>query len=528
MPDQWDWSVATTYEFRTKRILARFRYRFVRELFDFSMVQAIEFLEKRRDEIDLVLGSDPRRADNVTTVTGVFRKARGAGVDRLSEFMEQARTRGCAADFVRRAGISVADLKTTTVEIDYYILPTQKSLRLLIPKTDTTRNAHIDKLVEHGLGNNLALLDAARTAAERTELSRKTGIPADDLLDLVHRADMGRQHCMASMVGDHYAAGYNTMATFRAVEIEDARAGGIDLGRVLYARTRPRVLEDVPELPMPELTQCKAKPRRAGCGNNCSPCTGPWGGVFEKCVRHNRVPSCAHCSAFPCDAYDGRRDTTHLEEVRSGLTLQHIVAMKQLRPQRPPVVAFPEDIKLPTRGKDVLRHVHNLLAAARRVTSGNSYARRLQMDFTRRHVFDVLWCLAHHGEFVSEPTAHLYLRKGNCRRNGQRMPDPHAHVFERLSLPGVTVEEKQSPGQARRRVDDDEARLFVDSSAGGRDALRMLRRFADALCRQHGEPEWKGHCRWKGEAFQRFATADGACMEARIGRRESVVTDLGQ
>ena len=512
MPEQWDWTAATTYEFRTKRIQARFRYRFVRELFNFTTAQAIDFLEKRGREIDLVLGTDPRRTENVATITGVFRQAAAAGVARLSEFMDQVLDRECAAAFVERAGIAVEGLKTALVEIDYMMLPTQKSMRLLVQKSDTTRNVQIDRLVEHGLGNNLALLDAARTAVDRTELARTTGIPESDLLDLVHRADMSRQHCMSRMVGDHYATGYDTMAKFRAADIEKARAAGVDLGRILYARTRPVVLQDVPQTPVPELTGRQAEPRRAGCGNHCTPCTGPWGCVFEKCVRHNRVPSCAHCSAFPCDAYDGRRDATHLEEARAGLTPEQIVAMKPLRPERPPIVAFPVDIELPAAERDALRHVHGLLVAARQITSGSSSARRLQMDFTRRHMLGVLWCLAHHGEFVPEPTAHLYLRKGNCRRDGQRMPDPHARVFERLSLPGVTVEERQSPGKARRRVEDDECRLFLNASAGGGAALRMLRHFADALCQRHGVPEWKGQRRWRGEAFQRFAAADVTCL----------------
>ena len=512
MPDPWDWTAATTYEFRTRRIRARFRYRFVSELFDFTMEQAVSFLEKRREEIDLALGADPRRAENVARITGVLRKADVAGACRLSELMDQVRTRECAGEFVNKADIAIDDLKTTLVELDYTILPTRKSLRLLVAKSDTTRNAHIDKLVEHGLGNNLALLDAARTAADRAELARTTGIPESDLLDLVHRADMGRQHCMARMVADHYDAGYNTMATFRAADIEEARATGIDLGRVLYARTRPFVLQDVPLPPVPNLTGRKAKPRRDGCGNHCSPCTGPWGCAFEKCVRRNRVPSCAHCSAFPCDAYDGRKDAAHLIKVRTTLGAEQIVPIKPLRPERPPIAGSPDSARLPAATRHAVRHAHSLLVAARRVTSGNSHARRLQMDSTRRHVFDVLWCLAHHGELVPEPTPHLYLRKGNCRRDGQRMPDPHAHVFERLSLPGVTVDERQSPGKARRRVDHDECRLFLSASTGGSEGLRALRRFADALCQRYGEPEWKGHGRWKGEAFQRFVAADVTCM----------------
>ena len=137
--------------------------------------------------------------------------------------------------------------------------------------------------------------------------------------------------------------------------------------------------------------------------------------------------------------------------------------MRPLRPERPLIVGFPENLKLRAAEKGALRHVHNLLVAARQTTSGSSYARRKMMDFARRHVFDVLWCMAHHGEFIAEPAPHLYLRKGTCKSEGQRMPDPHAHAFERVSLPGLTVEETHTSSGKPRRVEDDECRLFLDA-----------------------------------------------------------------
>jgi hypothetical protein len=135
------------------------------------------------------------------------------------------------------------------------------------------------------------------------------------------------------------------------------------------------------------------------------------------------------------------------------------------------------------------------------------------MDYRGRHVFDVLWCMAHHGEFAAKPAPHLYLRKGTCKRDGHRMPDPHAHIFERLDLPGVTVKETRAPAKAVRRIADDQCGFFLDVSVGGRDALRRLRRSADTLCQHYGEPEWKGHRRWTGEAYQRFVAADVAYVE---------------
>lgn len=140
MAERWDWTGRTTYEFRTKRIQSRFRYRFVRELFDLTMEQVIAFLDNQGREADLIFGTNPRRAQQIATVAGVFRVAGQCGVDRLSDFTDQVLTRERAREFIERPGISLDDLKTTLVEIDFGILPTQKSVRLLVPKPGAAAN----------------------------------------------------------------------------------------------------------------------------------------------------------------------------------------------------------------------------------------------------------------------------------------------------------------------------------------------------------------------------------------------------
>ena len=143
MPDLWDWSTVTTYEFRTKRIQDRFRFRFVRELFDLTMEQVAAFLETRGREIDLIFGTDPARTQSVARVTGVFRRAGEHGVTTLSDFAETVSTRERAREFIHRAGITLDDLKATLVELDCVILPFQKTLRMLVPKRDTMRHRQI-------------------------------------------------------------------------------------------------------------------------------------------------------------------------------------------------------------------------------------------------------------------------------------------------------------------------------------------------------------------------------------------------
>jgi len=510
MAETWDWSGHTTYEFRTKRICTRFRYRFVRELFDMTMKDVSAFYEERAHQIDLVWGVDPRRTKHVAVVTGVFRSAGRCGVERLSDLADQVLTRDRAREFMARSGVALEDLKAALEDMDKFILPTQKSMRLLIPKGDKRLNRHVDKLAKHTLGNNLALLDAGRTDADRAKLSRLTGVPKADLLALLHRADMGRQHCIASMVDNHYGAGYDTMEKFRAADIEQAKADGVGVDRVLYARTRPRVLEGVPKLRMPPLA--KVKPRPKGCGNNCPYCDGPSWCAFQKCVVRNRVPSCAHCSAFPCDAYDHGRPTAHLEKARAKLKPKQIIAIKPLRPQRPLIADFPTDLKLPARDKAALRHIHTLIVALRQALSGESFARRHMLNLTRRRALDMLWSMAHHGELVAKPKSHLYLEKDQCRSNGAHMPDPNTDEVEQLVPPGMRVEGKMLRHGTSGRIANHEARLYLDASVGGRGTLRMLRRFADALCRQHGEPQWRGTRLWKGEAFDRFLAADVTCM----------------
>ncbi|MBI3921738.1 MAG: hypothetical protein HY318_10010, partial [Armatimonadetes bacterium] len=113
MRDPWDWTESTTYQYRVNRIRDRFRYRFVRELFDLTMEQVITFLQTREREMDFIFGIDPTRTEHVAGITEVFRRAAEHDVARLSEFVDRVSTRERAREFIARAGISLDDLKAT-------------------------------------------------------------------------------------------------------------------------------------------------------------------------------------------------------------------------------------------------------------------------------------------------------------------------------------------------------------------------------------------------------------------------------
>jgi hypothetical protein len=48
-------------------------------------------------------------------------------------------------------------------------------------------------------------------------------------------------------------------------------------------------------------------------------------------------------------------------------------------------------------------------------------------------------------------------------------------------------------------------KLSFDERTGGQTVLEALKRYVAGLVEQHGEPTYAGSCRYKGEAYARFA-----------------------
>lgn len=251
--EEWNW---TNYVAK-REVKRRLSYGFVRDLYDFTMSEAIDFVKRYLEENDKVYETtyDEKR---FAIFASTMQKLEEGGIGRLSEFVESVETTEKAKELIRRTGIPLEDLKVTLIDyVDRAILPEQKSVRLVIDNSNPSHVLHVSKLGKLKLANNLALLDAGRTKETREELAKETGIPEEILTEFVNRADISRKINVAKAVDYYCKSGYDTFEKIRMADHREFRdrvweyasAHGItsqymiDGGYVGYARVHPRVVQ---------------------------------------------------------------------------------------------------------------------------------------------------------------------------------------------------------------------------------------------------------------------------------------------
>jgi len=251
--EEWNWT-----DYVAKReIKRRLSYGFVRDLYDFTMSEAIDFIKRYLEENKIVYETryDEKRFE---IFASTMKKLEEGGINRISELVESVETTEKAKELMKRTGILLEDLKVTFIYfIDFQILPELKSVRLVIDNANPSHLKYVSKLGKMKLANNLALLDAGRTKAAREKLAEETGIPEEVLTEFVNRADISRKRDVTRAVDYFCKVGYDNFDKIRAVDHREfrnrvweyARSHGIsninqiDTGYVGYARIHPRIMQ---------------------------------------------------------------------------------------------------------------------------------------------------------------------------------------------------------------------------------------------------------------------------------------------
>lgn len=269
----------------------------------------------------------------------------------------------------------------------------------------------------------------------------------------------------------------------------------------------------------------------------------------RRCAVKTGAKTCAHCSAYPCRetpsvslSADARKQITarlgapipeadylafielyegmeHLEAIRASLGPEEIVEKIAVRPARARVVGFPE--RLATVGDEAagLAALHQLLE---RILSAmtDTYARQILLKRRRPHVLGLLWVMGLYGEVEREEPPTLVLdgtvhgQRRECSWLVRKRDNAiHRAVQQAAGLLedfGVTVQFQ--PLEANWFL-----KLYLDDAVGGDQALRALKQYAVALVEKHGEPEYAGSCKLRGEAFVRFSRADMRLADTQPG-----------
>ena len=179
---------------------------------------------------------------------------------------------------------------------------------------------------------------------------------------------------------------------------------------------------------------------------------------------------------------------------------------KRPKPLRTKVVPLPEDLALSAEEAKAAGLLHRALVTIATAASAETPSEQMVMKRVRHRLFGALWCLARHGELRTEGAPCLYQRKRDGKKRGVDVADPSGvNELTRFRVPGLCG---RSEKLKRTSPLDWEVFLTAEGPRKGLVALRLLQRYAQALCDAHGEPVAKGGHRYAGEAYERFRHAD--------------------
>jgi hypothetical protein len=260
---------------------------------------------------------------------------------------------------------------------------------------------------------------------------------------------------------------------------------------------------------------------------------GKYGCNIRKCAVLNGAETCAHCTAYPCEAVQnqfsfdaGSRERIaarlgapipedeyltfiepyelhrHLDELRASLGPEQIVDMTPIS-IRPRIVGFPDDLPLSIEETLALETLHGVLAVAG-TADGIPHARQAALRERRRNLVKLLWTFGRYGTRQEDGGTHLVL--DGATYLSQKIDSSYARLteyFQILREVGVCCEHVPlaedgwfTPGGALRK-EGWFLKLSFDDEAGGEATLEALRTYALVLDRAYGK-----------QAFRRFSAAD--------------------
>jgi hypothetical protein len=261
------------------------------------------------------------------------------------------------------------------------------------------------------------------------------------------------------------------------------------------------------------------------------------------CAQYNGVENCAYCAAFPCrdvptvslsvehrnlveerlgepipeedylafiEPYEGMK---HLNAIRIPLEEEDLVQPTPVVPLRRQVAGFPDSLVLSGEDFRPFLALHGLLE---RVLSGRAelYVRQVRLQQRRREILNLLWLFGRYGQLAEDGSQLVIDGRAQAARKGisqasivVRKRDNTLHGSAALAAQllqdlGVTVSHVPLARNAWRLT------AVCEDRAGGTPALEALGRYVQRLVERHGEPKYIGSSRYRGEAYERFSTAD--------------------
>jgi len=195
------------YEDLCKRFRVSFSFPFIRQSFNFTPSEMIDFTHK-------LLGGDNRSryTEYESSLVKIFTELQRAGIKDIMEFTERTASREKFQLFTQQSELEPSETITALKYLVYWFVPQEKYLSGLV-KSDTSIMDAIKVLNVSGLRTNLELLQAGLTPDGRAALEEKTGLVPEVILDLVNRADFSRMPWSSkATISNIIGAGYGSIA----------------------------------------------------------------------------------------------------------------------------------------------------------------------------------------------------------------------------------------------------------------------------------------------------------------------------
>jgi hypothetical protein len=208
-----------SYEDLLGKLQAALAYNFVQEHYNHTMAQAQLYARRIRE------GYLQNRGETVfyiDTIGGYLYQLEKLPLGGYSDLVEQVATRQTCVAFLRQTDFEFDALIQVLNYLLRWVLPFRTPLREYMDVDHAQEISYLKALKEQKIASNLDLLEAGRMEAGRDQLSSATGIPAADLIVLVHKADISRLAYVRGKTVRHLCGGgYATLERIATADLAE-------------------------------------------------------------------------------------------------------------------------------------------------------------------------------------------------------------------------------------------------------------------------------------------------------------------
>jgi hypothetical protein len=164
------------------------------------------------DKLRELVHSSDKESRPYIRLNPILSKIKKSGIKTLFDLFNEISTEEKVQKFSSKYKLKPDDLNKFLFQVQNYMLPKKAQLRQYLFTDDSKELECFEMLKKNKLINNLVLIETCRTRKGRKEISKKTRVPENILLDFVNRFSVGRlPFCGGKSVKHMWNAGYRNL-----------------------------------------------------------------------------------------------------------------------------------------------------------------------------------------------------------------------------------------------------------------------------------------------------------------------------